>query len=73
MESLDLSHNPISINGVQSLAECLHNVVSLNIDTCKFDSVHFEIIARYLLKTNHRVSLNCYELKLNFVKICKLI
>ena len=55
MESLDLSHNPISIAGATDLAKCLHNVQSLNIDTCEFDDVRFEKVASYLRTTNHSV------------------
>ena len=55
MESLDLSHNPISIAGATDLAKCLHNVQSLNIDRCEFDDVRFEKVASYLRTTNNSV------------------
>ena len=56
MNRLDLSHNPVTIAGTNYLAECIDKISSLNIDSCEFEAVKFEIIAASLRLTNHSVS-----------------
>ena len=56
MNRLDLSHNPVTIAGTNYLAECIDKISRLNIDSCEFEAVKFEIIAASLRLTNHSVS-----------------